>query len=161
MTARETRWMLTVLAVTAAWTGPWALLAPRQFYDSFPGAGRHWIVIDGAYNEHLIRDVGAMYLALLVLSVGAAIRADPGTTRLAGAAWLVFGLPHLVYHGAHLGMYGNLDRVLNLLALGTSVVLGALLGLPRSDRAPTSGPGPVLASSSGRTAGPDERRGTE
>jgi hypothetical protein len=150
MTARETRWMLAVLALTAAWSGPWALLTPRQFYTSFPGAGRHWIVIDGAYNEHLIRDVGAMYLALLVLSVGAAIRADPGTTRLAGASWVTFGLPHLMYHSAHLSMYGNLDRALNLLALGTSVALGALLCLPRSDRAqdsralhdPTGNPGP-------------------
>jgi hypothetical protein len=135
MTVRETRWMLTALAITAAWAGPWALLAPRQFYDSFPGAGRRWVMVDGPYNEHLIRDVGAMYVALLVLSVGAAIRADPGTTRLVGATWLVFGLPHLIYHSAHLGMYGSLDRALNLLALGTSVALGALLCLPRSDRA--------------------------
>jgi hypothetical protein len=161
MTARETRWMLTVLAVTAAWTGPWALLAPRQFYDSFPGAGRHWILIDGAYNEHLIRDVGAMYLALLVLSVGAAIRSDPGTTRLAGAVWLAFGLPHLVYHGLHLAQYGTLDRVLALLALGTSVALGALLCLPRGGRTQDSGAGQYPVGATGRTAGQDERCGTQ
>ncbi|HST80491.1 MAG TPA: hypothetical protein VLL08_01990 [Kineosporiaceae bacterium] len=161
MTARQTRWMLTVLGVTAAWTGPWALLAPRQFYNSFPGAGRHWIVMDGAYNEHLIRDVGAMYLALLVLSAGAAIRADPGTTRLAGASWVAFGLPHLVYHSAHLSMYGSLDRALNLLALGASVALGALLCLPARGRAPGSR---ALHDSTGisvQATQQDERGGTE
>jgi hypothetical protein len=161
MTTRETRWMLTALALTAAWVGPWALLAPRLFYDSFPGAGRHWILIDGAYNEHLIRDVGAMYLALLVLSVGAAIRADPGTTRLAGASWLVFGLPHLVYHGSHLGMYETLDRALNLLALGASVALGALLCLPRRDRTQAARAEQVPVGSTSQTAGPDERRRAE
>ena len=46
--------------------------------DTFPGGGRHWLPMLGAYNEHLARDVGALYLALAVLSAGAALRAADG-----------------------------------------------------------------------------------
>lgn len=60
-----------VLAVPAAYVGGWALLAPRSFFTSFPGLGYHWLVVDGPFNAHLVRDVGALYLALLVLIVGA------------------------------------------------------------------------------------------
>ena len=64
---------LGYLAVVTAQIGFWALLAPRSFYDSFPGLGRAWISIDGPYNDHLIRDVGALNLALLVVLVVAAV----------------------------------------------------------------------------------------
>jgi hypothetical protein len=64
--------------------GSWALLAPRSFYDDFPGLGRSWIAVDGPFNEHLIRDVGALNLALLVLVVAAAWR--PTRELLAVAA---------------------------------------------------------------------------
>ena len=47
--------------------------------------------------------------------------------------WLVFGVPRLGYHLVHLGVYGVLDRVLDGVALGGTVVLGALLVLPRRD----------------------------
>ena len=60
---------LAILAVNAALLGGWALVAPASFYRSFPGGGRSWVSIDGPYNEHLLRDVGGLNLALLVLTV--------------------------------------------------------------------------------------------
>lgn len=128
------RILLLVLALSAAYVGLWAAFAPRSFYDSFPGGGRRWVAVDGPYNEHLVRDVGSLYLALMVVSVGAAVLARPAVTRLAGVAWLVFGVPHLVYHAAHVADLDGVDRVLNAIGLGGTVVAAVVLCLPARDR---------------------------
>lgn len=126
---RGLRVVLLVLAGSASYVGGWALLAPRSFFTSFPGLGRHWVVVDGPFNEHLVRDVGALYLALLVLTLGAVLRPDRALVRLTGAVWLVFSVPHLIYHAAHLGGYDAADRLLNVAALGGTVLLAAALCL--------------------------------
>lgn len=128
------RTLLLILAATGAYTGPWASIAPRSFYDSFPGLDRVWIAVDGPYNEHLIRDVGATYTALMVLSIIAAVSLEPIAVALAGWTWLTFGALHLSYHLPHLDELGRTDQVLNVVALGGSFVLAALLVLPRRDR---------------------------
>jgi len=32
-------------------SGSWQFLAPRSFFDGFPGFGRQWVSVDGPYNE--------------------------------------------------------------------------------------------------------------
>lgn len=133
MTSRTHRLVLLVLAVTGAVVGIWATGWPRAFYDAFPGFGRHWVNMDGTYNEHLVRDVGAAYLALTALSLYAVRIAIAAVVRAAGAAWLVFGVLHLAYHLGHLGMFSTSDRVLNVVTLGGSVLLAAVLLIPVRD----------------------------
>lgn len=87
--------------------GVWATFAPRQWFDTFPGGGRTWVSIDGPYNEHLVRDVGAAVLAVGLLALWAAIRPERLLLGAAGAANAVFGLPHVIYHLRHLGVYAN------------------------------------------------------
>jgi hypothetical protein len=127
MTTRIQRVFLLVLVVTGAIVGIWATGWPKGFYDAFPGFDRHWISMDGPYNEHLVRDVGAAYLALTVLGFYAIRIALPELMRAAGAAWLVFGVLHFSYHLDHLAMYDTSDKILNIVALGGSVVLAAAL----------------------------------
>jgi hypothetical protein len=43
MSVRGQRIVLMLLLAMAAFPGSWALAAPRSFYDSFPGAGMHWV----------------------------------------------------------------------------------------------------------------------
>lgn len=133
MTTRTHRAILLILAVTGAIVGIWATGWPRGFYDAFPGFDRHWVSMDGPYNAHLVRDVGAAYLALTALSLCAWRNALPALVRAAGVAWLVFGALHLAYHLGHLGMYGTSDKILNVVALGGSVVLAAALLIPARD----------------------------
>ncbi len=64
---------LLLLASAPLVIGVWALLVPRSFYDDFPLPGRDWVSALGPYNEHLVRDVGALNLALGVLLATAAI----------------------------------------------------------------------------------------
>lgn len=120
--------MLGVLLAVGAVIGLWALLAPRSFYDDFPTSSMHWVASDGPYNRHLVSDVGSLYLALAALTVAALVR--PALARLAGVVWLVFSLPHWLYHSTHLGGYGTRDRVLNEVALVAVVILAALLCVP-------------------------------
>ncbi len=127
------RVVLVVLALVAAYVGSWALFGPGSFYGTFPGGSRHWVVVDEPFNEHPVRDVGAMYCALCVLSVAALVRFERAAVRTAGLVWLVFAVPHLVYHLGELGVYGSLERVLNVVALGGTVFLAALLVLPGRD----------------------------
>jgi hypothetical protein len=122
-----------ILAVTAAlglFVGAWAAFWPTSFYDAFPGFGRIWIAIDGPFNDHLIRDVGALYLALAGASVAAIFSRHPDAGRVVGVAWTVFGIPHLVYHLAHLGSLAPIDVAGNIVSLGGSLVLGIVLMLP-------------------------------
>ena len=131
MSARVRRWVLLLLALSAADVGVWATLAPRSWHDTFPGAGHHWLAVLGPYNEHLSRDVGGLYLALLALSAGAALRpADGYLVRLTAVAWLAFSIPHLIYHLGHLDMFDGLDKVLNVIGLGAAVIAGGALLLP-------------------------------
>jgi hypothetical protein len=62
-----------VLGIGNIPVGVWATFVPRSFYDDFPGFGRHWVQVDGPYNEHLVRDFGAVNLALAVVTITAAI----------------------------------------------------------------------------------------
>ena len=77
------RAVFAYLALQSALIGVWALMAPRSFYDDFPGAGRAWVAVDGPYNEHLVRDVGALNLAILVVFALAAFRPSRDLIRLA------------------------------------------------------------------------------
>ena len=127
-----------VLGLTAALVGLWAALGPRSWYDSFPLPGRHWVSALGPYNEHLARDVGGLYLALLVISAWAVLRPHRETFLLAGAAWLVFSIPHLAFHLQHLDMLPAVDQAGNIVTLGGTVVLAAALLLPQPARRPRS-----------------------
>lgn len=131
MDDRGARRVLLVLAASGAYVGVWALLAPSSFFTSFPGVGRQWLEGHGTYDEHLVRDVGGLYLALVVITAGAARYLDPAAVRLVGAGWLVFGVPHMHFHVVHLGTYDRVDQALNVATLGGTVVLAALLLLPR------------------------------
>ena len=125
------RLLLGALAAVSLVVGAWAQFAPRSFYDSFPGFGRVWVAADGPYNEHLVRDVGGLNLALALLLTVAAVRLSPVLVRTAAAGALVYGAPHLLYHLNHLGLYGTGDRIANEVALAMGVAIPvALLFLP-------------------------------
>jgi hypothetical protein len=102
---------LFVLGVPALIIGVWAAFAPRSFYDDFPGLGRIWVAPDGPYNEHLVRDVGELNLALVVITAIAAFTLVPMLVRAVLAGWVVYSVPHLVYHLRHMSPFPTDDQV--------------------------------------------------
>jgi hypothetical protein len=121
------RWIriaLGYLAVVAVVIGAWAQFAPRSFYDHFPGFGRAWVRVDGPYNEHLVRDVGGLNLALTVVLVAAMITLTRAMVVTAAVASLATGVPHLVYHLFHTDGLGSGDVAMSIGGLVLFAVLG-------------------------------------
>ena len=133
---------LGMLAVSALVIGIWAGLAPRAFYDDFPGLGRVWVAIDGPYNEHLVRDVGWLNLALAAATVWAAITLSRPLAIGVLVAWLATSVPHLLYHSANLDGLSPGDRLGELTSLAlVPLMAAALLVIVVRDR-PTEAPVP-------------------
>jgi uncharacterized protein DUF4345 len=130
MTLRLQQVAAGALTLSAAYVGIWALLAPRSFFDDFPLPGRDWVNLAGAYDEHLVRDVGGLYLALGVMTAWAVLRPRVDLFRVVGVAWEVFSIPHLLFHLGHLDGLGTADQIGESASLGLTVVLAALLIVP-------------------------------
>jgi hypothetical protein len=93
---------LLYLALGAASVGLWALPAPRSWFDRFPGGPFDpWAAALPPYNEHLVRDVGALYLGFAVLFAWAAWRPSRALVVPAAVAWIVVQAPHLLFHLQH------------------------------------------------------------
>lgn len=127
------------LGVSGVFIGVWALLFPRAFYDSFPGFGHHWVDTLGPYNEHLARDVGAMYCAMAVMSLWTTFKPSREKFTLVGMGWLTFNTAHLLFHLGHLDVYGTADQIGNAVLLIAVTILACLMLVPdgpirRSDR---------------------------
>ncbi len=128
--SRHSTWVrigLAYLAVSFALVGFWAAFAPRSFYTDFPGGGRHWVSADGPYNQHLVRDVGELNLALFVVLLAAAVTLSLPLVRAALAATLVNGVLHVVYHARHADMFGTGDQVAVLGSLVLAPLVAAVL----------------------------------
>ena len=103
--------------------GVQAAFAPRSFFDDFP-VGRGWIAAEGgSYDEHLVRDVGLLFLALIIVTLWAAWN-DEFVVPVA-LAWIVQGVGHLAYHVGHLDGVAGVDRIG---LVGSLVLVPALAG---------------------------------
>ncbi|GGI45806.1 hypothetical protein BCL57_001551 [Agromyces flavus] len=157
---------LALSAAIAFFVGGWAFFAPRSFFDSFPGVLGRWVATDGPFNEHLVRDVGAFYLALGVASVAGLVWRSPVVFRILGLAWTMFGVLHLWYHVTHLDHLQADAAVGTVVSLSISLALGVVLLIPsRADVADptdatgtTSRAGGVGSATSDRTTTKGETR---
>lgn len=139
MNSLSRRIVLSITAALGLFVGVWAAAFPHGFYSSFPGLGLIWVAVDGPFNEHLIRDVGGLYLAISAATVWAIFSREHSATRAVGIAWVVFGVLHFSYHASHLHGMSPANAVGELIGLGTSLVLGVMLVLPvRTRQLPTA-----------------------
>ncbi|MGW7006109.1 hypothetical protein ACWGCW_25685 [Streptomyces sp. NPDC054933] len=150
MTARSRlRAGLIALAVSQGLAGVIQLLLPRRFYDDFPTPRHPWVAMLPPYNEHLMRDVGALTLAYVLVLGVAAVSMEQRMVRTALAANLVFTVPHFIFHAAHLRHVPPVDAITQTIALGLGVVLPvALLYLSKHTHAadePAADPGSHLS----------------
>ena len=112
---------LLVLAAQGLLSGIWATATPRGYFDDFPGFGLSWLAPDGPFNEHLMRDYGALNLALGVVALCAAIWLTRTLVITAAVAWIVYSVPHIVYHALNGQAYDTSDHV---------AIVGSLLFAP-------------------------------
>ena len=124
---------LGFLALSQGVIGAWALLGPRTFFNHFPGTALGWVALLPPYNEHLVRDVGGLTLALGVVLAAAAVRADAWWARTAVAAFAVFAVPHTLFHSVHLDGFPAGDALAQQagFALQLLVALAVLVAVRR------------------------------
>lgn len=114
---------LWFLALAALVPGLWAYLAPRSFFDGFPGAGAGWVSLHPPYNEHLVKDAGAFFAAFGLLFILAALWKRRALTVAALTSWLVFAAAHFGFHITNLEGEGSA-------LVGQLVALGVMVGVP-------------------------------
>ncbi|MFN0029569.1 MAG: hypothetical protein ACKV2O_20645 [Acidimicrobiales bacterium] len=125
---------LGVIGLFMLSAGVQAAFAPRSFFDDFP-FGRGWIAAEGgSYDEHLVRDVGVLFLALIIVTLWAAWRGE--FLVPVAVAWLVQGVGHFAYHVGHLDGVADADRVglvgsLVVIPALAALALGAMVASPR------------------------------
>lgn len=142
------RLLLGYLAFAAAFVGLWAQGWPLSFYEGFPGGGRAWVAADGPFNEHLVRDMGGLQIALAVMTA-AAVRMVSSRVPVA-LAWIAYGGPHLAYHALHRTLLPAGEAAQNLVSLVSFVAAAAVIGLRGLGRGRRSAPGIVSGPSAAR-----------
>lgn len=122
---------LILLTIVGLSVGVWAYFAPLNWYTTFPGMGMHWLPVLGPYNEHFVKDVGALFFGLGSLSAAAVYYLDNRpVVVITGVSWSVFNVLHLIYHLGMLHMYGLRDAVLNVISLSLLLVVSLILLVP-------------------------------
>lgn len=142
MTTVASEWRrlsLLLLGVPQFGIGLWAVLAPVRWYGTFPGAGHHWLPAFGPYNEHFAVDAGAGLLAAGALAILAAIWLERRVVQVAMIGFLVWSLPHAIWHLTALDALDADDNVINLALLAATVVVPVVL-LASAKGIPERGP---------------------
>jgi hypothetical protein len=142
--ANAARASLVVLLLSAASVGLPATLAPQTFYDDFPFL-RHWVDLLPPYNEHLVTDVGGLYLGFAVMFAWAAWTLQPTLVRAVCSAWLLSAAIHLFFHATHLENFSTGDAIAELASLAFLLVppAVAIWAVGSSPPSPSSAAGPV------------------
>ncbi|HKB50845.1 MAG TPA: hypothetical protein VKC63_05390 [Solirubrobacterales bacterium] len=125
---------LAILVLSAASVGLPATLTPHAFYANFPFLA-HWVDLIPPYNEHLVTDVGGLYLGFTVLFAWAAWTLQPTLVRAVCSAWLLTAALHLGFHATHLDNFGAADAIAELASLAFLLILPPVaiwaVGAPR------------------------------
>jgi hypothetical protein len=120
------RFALIYMAVALGLVAAWILIAPKHFYDEFPGPSQ-WVSALPPYNEHLIRDFGSAGLGLAALAGLAAVWMERRLVQAAAICLLLGSLPHAIYHSTTTEAYSTGDNLLSLTGLFLQVLLPLLI----------------------------------
>ena len=121
------RALLVQMALVQGYAAVFALFWPHAFFNDFPVPGAHWVDALPPYNEHLVRDYGASFLALTVLALLAAYYAERRLIIVTAIVWEVSALPHAIFHFAHSDAPSGWRGALSLATLAINVVVPFVL----------------------------------
>jgi hypothetical protein len=122
---RSARLALGFVFLAAVTIGLTAALAPRTFYDDFPFLA-HWVELLPPYNEHLVTDVGGLYLGFSVLFAWAAWSLERALVLPLCVAWLLAATIHLIFHAGHLEGFSSGDAIAEIASLALLLVAPAV-----------------------------------
>jgi hypothetical protein len=123
---------LLVLCGYCLFIGFTALAIPHVFYDDFPFLA-HWVERLPPYNEHLVTDVGGLYVGFAVVIGLAAWRLERNLLVAACAGFLTVSVPHLLFHVTHMSGLGRIEGAAEIAGL-TSLLVPPVVALWASGR---------------------------
>ena len=130
------RWLragIGCLAASQIVVGTWALFFPASFFSlEVVGMGM-------AYNEHLMRDYGAMTLASAVVLGAATVHMGRTLSVVALSMYLTWAVSHFVVHLTMLDHLAPSTGGLLITALGFAIALPAALLVLAVTRGGTTG----------------------
>jgi len=133
------RLALALLFLAALSIGLTAAAFPRAFYDDFPFLTQ-WVELLPPYNEHLVTDVGGLYLGFAILFGWAAWSFERALVRPLCIAWLLTASLHFLFHADHLEGFGTADAIAELASLALLLLPAAVaLWACRPEGPPPSG----------------------
>jgi hypothetical protein len=109
---------LALLCGYCAFLGLIAAFAPHTFYADFPFL-THWVELLPPYNEHLVTDVGGLYLGFAVVFAWATARLERTLTLATCSGFLTVAVLHLIFHASHLEGFGTVDGSAEIAALAS------------------------------------------
>jgi hypothetical protein len=115
---------LIVLAFASLSVGVPAILVPEAFFDDYPFFTA-WVGLLPPYNEHLVTDVGGLYLGFGIMFLWALRKPSRQLILPLCSAWLVVQAIHFFFHVGHLGDYSTFEAVSQ--TVGLTVILLASL----------------------------------
>lgn len=118
---QSARAALAFLFLSAAVIGLLAAFAPRSFYDDFPFVA-HWVDLLPPYNEHLVTDVGGLYLGFAVIFAWAARTLERTLVQAVCVAWLLTATLHLIFHASHLEGFSTADGIAEITTLALLLI---------------------------------------
>jgi hypothetical protein len=128
------RGALVVLAAIQLVLGVWTAFIPESFYNDVPTVD--WTP---PYSEHLFRDFGGATLGNALVIIAAALWLERRLVIVALTSYLVFALPHLIFHGKHLrGDSPGLSTVLTVVLVASVLLPPAVIWLSWRALAPAS-----------------------
>ena len=107
---------LAFLAFAALSVGLPAAFAPGTFFDEYPFFSS-WVGLLPPYNEHLVTDVGGLYLGFGFLFVWALVKPSRQLILPLCIGWLIGQALHLIFHVGHLEGFGTADAVAQTVGL--------------------------------------------
>jgi hypothetical protein len=119
--ALSARIALGILLLSALSIGLTAAIVPHTFYEDFPFLA-HWVELLPPYNEHLVTDVGGLYLGFSVLFAWAIVTLDRTLVQAVSVAWLLAGAIHLFFHAGHLGNFDTADAIAQTASLALLLI---------------------------------------
>ena len=117
------RFALGLLFASSLLIGVTATVFPQTFYEDFPFVAS-WVNLLPPYNEHLVTDVGGLYLGFAVLFAWAARTLERTLIRAVCVGWILAASLHLIFHAGHLEGFSAAD------AVGELATLSLLVGAP-------------------------------
>lgn len=116
---------LGILGLSALALGIPASFVPETFYTDYPFFTA-LVSLLPPYNEHLITDIGGLYLAFGIMFIWAMIKPSRQLIVPLCASWIVAQTLHFAFHVSHLTGFTTTEAFIQQIGLGIYILVAII-----------------------------------